>query len=111
MVNDCLIHAINYLFRHPIFVTRDQCYQLARQRQRKNADYMISRKVDSGYSVALFSDLIYINYRRYTIEHVKTFAIDIETPVWRQLESFILEQMLGINYMYEQFLLIGSFTN
>ena len=22
-VNDCLVHAVNYLFRHPIFVTRD----------------------------------------------------------------------------------------
>jgi hypothetical protein len=22
-INDCLVHAVNYLFRHPIFVTRD----------------------------------------------------------------------------------------
>ena len=53
-INDCLIHAINYIFRHPIFVTRDQVHRLALRKMKKASDYIVSRKVDNGYALSLY---------------------------------------------------------
>ena len=64
-VNDCLIHAINYIFYYPLFATREQVHQLAVWRKKKNASYIVDQKVNNGYSVSLFSNLVYLNFRRY----------------------------------------------
>ena len=53
-INDCLIHAINYIFRHPIFVTRDQVHRLALLKMKKASDYIVSRKVTNGYALSLY---------------------------------------------------------
>ena len=59
-VNDCLIHAIYY----PLFVTREQVHQLAVWKKKKDASYIVDQKVNNGYSVSLFSNPVYLNFRR-----------------------------------------------
>ena len=46
-VMDCLVHAVNYIFRHPIFVTRDQVHQLALRRSKKAKSYLAEVKVET----------------------------------------------------------------
>ncbi len=84
-VNDCLIHAINYIFYYPIFVTREQVHQLALWRKKKDASYIVDQKVNNGYSVSLFSNLVYLNFMRYEIRNLITFTPDNSMPVWSQL--------------------------
>jgi hypothetical protein len=69
IINDCLVHALNYLFRHPIFVTRDQVHRLALRRMKKASDYIIGRKVENGYALSLFANFVVKKDRSYTIEH------------------------------------------
>jgi hypothetical protein len=80
-VNDCLIHAINYLFYYPIFVTREQVHQLALWRKKKDASFIVDQKVSNGYSVSLFSNLVYIRGYRYAILNLMTFTADNSMPV------------------------------
>ena len=110
VVNDCLVHAINYLFRHPIFVTRDQVHQLALQRMRKSTDYIVDRKVQSGYSVSLFSGLIVKNHRVYDISHLATYTPKPNMRPWVQLELLVASSMLD-NIVNDELLIIGTYTN
>ena len=41
--NDCVTHAFNYAFKHPILVKREQVHRLATERDRKGADYTMQR--------------------------------------------------------------------
>ena len=105
------MHAINYLFREAIFVTRDQVYKLAIRRKKKATAFIISQKISNGYSISLFNDLIVANKRRYTIDHVCSFySSDVELAS-AHLEAFIWDRMLGPCCMDEQFLLIGAFVD
>ena len=54
IVHDCIVYAVNAAFRHPIFVFREQVHRLARLRQKKDEDAIIDKKVEGGYSLALF---------------------------------------------------------
>jgi hypothetical protein len=85
-VNDCLIHAINYLFYYPLFVTREQVHQLALWRKKKDPSFIVDQKVSNGYSVSLFSNLVYIRGNRYAILNLMSFTADNSMPVWSQLE-------------------------
>ena len=56
--NDCLTHSINYLFRHPIFVMREQVHRLAKKRDKKSSSVVEKRKRSGGYSLSIFADFV-----------------------------------------------------
>jgi hypothetical protein len=78
-------------------------------RKKKATAFIIDCKVKHSYSVSLFSNLIFINNRRYSIDHVFTFGGSSPLPYWMRLERFIHERMLDINWLDWEFLLIGTF--
>ena len=80
-------------------------------RKKKATAWIVDQKIETGYSVSLFSNLIFLNGYRYALPHVITFTTDNSMPAWSQLEGFVRERMLGPVWNYEELLLIGSFLN
>jgi hypothetical protein len=58
LVNDCAIHTINYVFRHPIFVLRQQVHRLAQVISKKKNELVLQRKQTGGYPFSMFNYLI-----------------------------------------------------
>ena len=56
--NDCLAHAFNYAFKHPILVSREQVHRLALLRDRKGPDYTLQRVMNGGYSLKMFNNFV-----------------------------------------------------
>jgi hypothetical protein len=56
--NDCVTHAFNYAFKHPILVSRKQVHRLALERDRKRADYTMQRVKNRGYSLKMFHSFV-----------------------------------------------------
>ena len=56
--NDCVTHAFNYAFKHPILVSREQVHCLALERDRKRADYTLQRVKNGGYSLKMFNSFV-----------------------------------------------------
>ena len=66
--NDCVTHAFNYAFKHPILVSREQVHRLAGERDRKGADYTMQRVKNGGYSLKMFNSFVVKEDKTYNFE-------------------------------------------
>jgi hypothetical protein len=110
IVNDCMVYAVNAAFRHPIFVMREQVHRLACLRQKKDEDEIIDKKVETGYPLALFQNLIMKEGRTFEFICDKELLAEGATPATAALRLYVEDQMLNL-CLDEELLLIGTFLN
>lgn len=75
VTNDCSIHTFNYLFRHPVFVKREQVHALALTRVHMKKDSVDQRKKEGGYSLKIFNDFVVKDGFVYSLKELNRFDI------------------------------------
>jgi len=106
-VNDCIVHAFNYLFRHPVFVMREQVHRLAQARSKKSCDYLIGCKLSKGYPPVMFNNFIVKGKHSYVIEITKAIEGSQDLPAWKQLQTFVQAVMVEC-HVVDELLLVGK---
>jgi hypothetical protein len=81
--NDCVTHAFNYAFKHPILVSREQVHRLAGERDRKGADYTMQRVKNGGYSLKMFNSFVVKEDKTYN------FELYMQLTLWVELEDTV----------------------
>jgi hypothetical protein len=76
--NDCVTHAFNYAFKHPILVKREQVHRLARERDRRGADFTMQRIMNGGYSLKMFNSFVVKEDKTYNFELYKQLTLWVE---------------------------------
>ena len=89
-INDCIVHALNYLYRHPVFVKREQVYQLALARSKKAKDYVIEQKIKQGYPLVMFDNFVVKGHKSYVTSFHSKYSDNVDEPAWQQLKKRII---------------------
>ena len=89
-VNDCIVHALNYLYRHPVFVKREQVYRLALARSKKAKDYVIEQKIKQGYPLVMFNNFVVKGHKSYITSFHCKYSDNVDEPAWQQLKKRII---------------------
>ena len=71
-VQDCLVHAFNYMVRFPLFTDREQLFELAKERGRRSNLYTADRKMKAGYAPSKFSHFVVKGNKCYELVFLKT---------------------------------------
>ena len=73
-VQDCLIHAFNYLMRFPLFTDREQLFYLALKRGKRSIEYTAARKKKAGYAISMFNHFVVKGNKSYDLAFLVTIA-------------------------------------
>ena len=53
-----MAHTFNYVFKHPILVTRELVFRLALHQSKLGRDDVERRRLKGGYSLAIFNEFV-----------------------------------------------------
>jgi hypothetical protein len=108
LVNDCAIHTINYVFRHPIFVLRQQVHRLARVISKKKNDFIVERKKSGGYPFSIINYLVVKGGQSYWLEPDPKAIFNIyEGKNGWSLKKFLDSELLPAEKTTNEFVLVG----
>lgn len=106
VTNDCSTHTFNYLFRHPVFVKREQVHALALDRAHRKADSVDQRKKEGGYSLKIFNDFVVKDGFVYSLKELNKFDIK-DKQGYEELEQFVKAGMIHSDFRNE-LVLVGT---
>lgn len=93
VTNDCSIHTINYLYRHPLFTMREQVHNLAQIKVHKKKDSVDQRKKEGGYSLKIFNDFVVKDGFVYSLKELHRFDIN-QQQGYKELQQFVEAGMI-----------------
>jgi hypothetical protein len=79
---------------------------LALKKKKRSIEETIDKKIQGGYTISIFNEVIMKRGRTYTIDYLLTY----EQEISRSLELFVTCSMLWDN-VNDELLVIGSFIN
>ena len=114
-VQDCFVHAFNGAVRYPLFVDRNQVFQMVVGRSRKSREYLAEQKMKEGYNAANFSGFLVKGPCTFEIDYVKTITkqklLDNSLqPIYEALKLFIEANMLAEPPTEEELILVDDLS-
>jgi len=104
--NDCSTHTINYLFRHPVFVMREQVHRLALRNLHMKASKVDELKKKGGYSLKIFNDFVVKDGFVYSLKELHVLDISGQQG-YVELQKFVEAGMIHSDFRNE-LVLVGS---
>ena len=115
--NDCLLAALNCLFRFPIFTSRWQAHTLAKRVSKLSHKKCIEKKMGAGYTLAMFNKVFLDGRYQYCLEPMSKYP-DPERPQskllrqqaqWELLQLYVTAQLIE-SHTVNEILLHGRFN-
>ena len=107
-MNDCAIHTINYVFRHPIFVLRQQVHRIAQVTSKKKDEWVLQHKRTGGYPFSMFNRLIVKGGQSYWLEPDPKAIFEVyEGKNGWSLKKFLERELLPAEKFTNEFVLVG----